>query len=415
MKRRNKKIVTLILVICFVVLNVCTGFNFAEKDNWIGSWNVGTTNFINMRYNGLFNYHNQTLRTVVTLSYGGSKERIKFSNEYGTEPLEIGAASVALINSDDTIQENTSTALKFNGNSEVSIEEGDYVWSDPINLDVKSMDKIAISTYLPNQLEGLTGGCGNVKSYVSGYGNYTMSENTEQDFEPITIGDYPNVDLFSTSVEVTAPETTHTILVFGDSISTFAWPEYLAKELNTNHINNLSVIREAIVGNRVLYDTVDSLHGLFGNAGVSRFETALTSHSGIKYVVALEGANDIISTGPGGTSPVSETVTAEQLIGGLRQYISLAHKHNVKIYGATILPFKGYVSYTEEEESVREQVNAWIRTSNQFDAVIDFEQAVKEPSDDKRLRPQYDLGDHLHPSDAGSEAMAKCIDLDLFK
>ena len=324
-----------------------------------------------MKNNGLFDYENQTLRTIVTLSYGGSQERVKFTNEYGTDALEINAATVALVDSDGTIEEDTLTELSFNGDKHVVLDEGEYIWSDPVSLDVNPQDKVAISTYISDELSGLTGGCGNVQAFVSESGDHTLDISNEN-YKEINIADYPNVSLFMTSIQVCAPKEAGSIVVFGDSISTFSWPEYLTSELIDNNIANLSVIRETIVGNRILHDTVDNLHGLFGPSGISRFEDSITRHSGVEYVIVLEGINDIMSTGPGGTSPSSEIVDADDVIEGLETFIDIAHKHNLKIYGGTIMPFEGYISYTEEEEAVRQEVNKWIREEAKFDAVFDF-------------------------------------------
>lgn len=412
--KKFKKIVSLVLVISFA-LTILTGFNQKENNQYLGIWNMGETDFINMKNNGLFQYDNQTLRTIVTVSYGGSKERIKFSNQYGTEPLEIGAVSVSLVNTDGSIKRNTTKELFFHGNSTVVIDEGAYIWSDPVEIDVEPLDKLAVSTYLPNEFKNMTGGCGNTQSYISSTGNYATSEDMDEIYNPIIINDYPNVSLYMTSIEVIDSKNDGSIVIFGDSISCFSWPEHLAERLNDNNIKNLSVIREAIVGNRILYDTVDDLHGLFGPSGISRFEDAITAHSNVKYVVALEGANDIISTGPGGTSPVAETVDSDQVIEGLQKYIDIAHKHDIKIYGATIMPFEGYISYTPEAENVRQEINEWIRNTAKFDTVIDFDKATCDAEHPERLLPQYDSGDHIHPSDAGSKAMAAEVNMDLFR
>lgn len=391
-----------------------TGFNNVENNFWISSWNTSETNFINMKNNGLFNYENQTLRTIVTLSYGGSQERVKFTNEYGTEELEINAATIALVNSDGVLEEDTLTEIRFNGDKHVVLEEGEYIWSDPVNLEVNPQDKVAVSMYISDELSGLTGGCGNVQAFVSESGDHTLDISNEN-YEEINISDYPNVSLFMTSIQVYAPEEAGSIVIFGDSISTFSWPEYLTSELLENNIDNLSVVRETIVGNRILHDTVDYLHGLFGPSGISRFEDAITRHSRTEYVIVLEGINDIMSTGPGGTSPSSEIVDADDVIEGLETYIDIAHKHNLKIYGGTIMPFEGYISYTEEEEAVRQEVNQWIREEAQFDAVFDFDVATRDPNNIKRLLPLYDSGDHVHPSEAGSQAMVNAVDVDLFE
>lgn len=408
------KILASILV---VILSVCflTGFAPIEKNKWIGSWNTSAVSFANMQNNGFFNYKDQTLRTIVTLSYGGTQERIKFSNEYGTGNLEIGAASVAIVDKNGVAKKNTIKNITFNGKEEIVIEDGEYVWSDPINLTVRSQDRIAVSTYLPSQMITPTGGCGNVEAYVSPKGNYILADSTQENYTPIVINDYPNISLFVTSIEVCAPESTRTAIVFGDSISALSWPEYFTEKLNKNGINDLAVIRETIVGNRILHDTVENLHGLFGASGVSRFEKAITGHPGAEYVVVLEGINDIMSTGPGGTSPNNEIVSAEQIIDGLQIYIDLAHKHGLKIYGATIMPFEGHLSYTEEEENVRQEVNKWIRSGGKFDAVIDFDMITRNPSNIKQLLPAYDSGNHVHPSEVGSAAMADAIDVELFR
>ena len=185
--------------------------------------------------------------------------------------------------------------------------------------------------------------------------------------------------------------------------------------MNDNDIKDLSVIREAIAGNKILHDTVSNMMGMYGVSGISRFEKSITDHENTKYVVVLEGINDIMSTGPGGTSPASEFVDKNQIIAGLQKYIDIAHKHNLKIYGATIMPFGGYITYTAEEESRRLAVNDWIRNSERFDAVIDFDKAALDTGTPARLLPKYDSGDHIHPNDAGSDAIAKAIDLKLFK
>ncbi|MBU3093592.1 SGNH/GDSL hydrolase family protein [Clostridium sp. CF011] len=415
MKKQFRKIITLSLVIC-LALSFFVAFNSTkEVTRWLGAWNASATNFTSMKSFGLFNYNNQTIRTIVTSSFGGSKERIKFSNEYGTESLDIGAASVALANSDGTLKKDSKKTLTFNGNPSVTIVKGTFVWSDPIEIDVKALDKVAVSTYLPKEVKDVTGGCGGVQPYYSQVGNFTDSVDTAKDFKPAITSGFPNISPFLTSIEVITSEKNGSIIAFGDSITTFSWTEYLTKQLNDGNIKNLSVIREAIAGNRILHDTVSSMMGVFGASGVSRFEKSITDHEGAKYVVVLEGLNDIMSTGPGGTSPAAEFVSKDQIISGLQQYIELAHKHNLKIYGATIMPFEGYVTYTAEEESRRQAVNDWIRNSRKFDAVIEFDKATLDPSNPTKLLPQYDSGDHIHPSDAGSKAMAKAVDLKLFK
>ncbi|WML33255.1 SGNH/GDSL hydrolase family protein [Clostridium sp. OS1-26] len=263
-------------------------------------------------------------------------------------------------------------------------------------------------------MKNITGTCGGAESYYSQVGNFTNSVDTQKDFKPIGINGVPKVSPFFTSIEVMTSEKNGSIIAFGDSITTLSWPDYLAKELNDANIKNLSVIREAIGGNRILHNSESKLHGLFGPSGISRFEKAIIDHQGAKYIIVLEGVNDIMHTGPGGLAPASETVSKDEIITGLEKYIELAHKHNLKIYGATIMPFKGYEVYTDELDIKRKEINEWIRTSGKFDGVIDFDKATLDPDNPSKLLPRYDSGDHLHPSDAGGEAMAKAIDLKFF-
>lgn len=411
MKKKFKLSFFLSLIIS-LLLSFTTGCSKTNEPptHWLGAWNGSATDFTFFQ----LNYKNQTLRTVVTSTFGGSKERIKISNEFGVEPIKIGAASFAIVNSDGTIHKDSQKALTFNGESAVTIEKGAFVWSDPFELNIKALDKMAVSIYLPDEVKNITGACGGAESYYSQVGNFTNSVDTEKDFKPIDINGVPKVSPFFTSIEVMTSEKNGSIIAFGDSITTLSWPDYLAKELNDANIKNLSVIREAIGGNRILHNSESKLHGLFGPSGISRFEKAITDHQGAKYVIVLEGVNDIMHTGPGGPAPASEIVSKDQIITGLEKYIELAHKHNLKIYGATIMPFKGYEVYTDELDIKRKEVNEWIRTSGKFDGVIDFDKATLDPDNPSKLLPRYDSGDHLHPSNYGGEAMAKAIDLKFF-
>ncbi len=415
MKRKLSKFIYSALVFCLILCSCISYSSTKELNHWISVWNVSTTNFTRLKSFGLFNYNNQTIRTIVTSSFSGTKERIKFSNEYGTEPLSIGAVSVSLVNFDGTLKNETNKSLTFNGKKAVTVKKGAFVWSDPVEINIKALDKIAVSTYFPKGIKEVTGGCGGVETYLSQKGNHIKSSNTRKDFKLIVMSGFPNICPFLSSIEVSTSQSNSSILTFGDSITTLSWPEYFVKELKDNNINNLSVFREAIAGNRILHDTVSGMMGIFGVSGASRFEKAITNHEGVEYIIVLEGINDIMSTGPGGTSPASEFTSEDQIIEGLQRYIDIAHKHKLKIYGATIMPFKGYTTYTDEEESRRQAVNNWIRNSGRFDAVIDFEKATSDSEDPAKLKSQYDSGDHIHPNDAGGEAIAKSIDLKLFK
>ena len=227
--------------------------------------------------------------------------------------------------------------------------------------------------------------------------------------------------VFLTGVDVLAPESAATVVAFGDSITDGArstvdanrrWPDVLAARLLAQGAK-VAVLDAGIGGNRILHDPVNVRSG--ANA-LARFDRDVLAQAGVKYVIVLKGINDL---GHAGTSaPVSETVTAEDLIAGLKQMVERAHERGLKIFGGTITPFEiaatpGY--FTPEKEVKRKAINQWIRTGGAFDGVVDFEKAVRDPNHPDRILADYDSGDHLHPGDAGYKAMGEAIDLKLFK
>ncbi|AKN30542.1 hydrolase GDSL [Clostridium carboxidivorans P7] len=411
MKKQIRRLIILLvsIIVVLVFLGNCSKTN--RYTHWIGTWNGSASDFTLYK----LRYKNQTLCTIVTSTFGGSKERIKISNEFGTGPINIGEVSSAVVNSDGSASKSLKKTLTFGGKSTVDIDKGSFVWSDPFELDIKALDKVAVSIYVTNEVKNVTGACGGVESYFSKEGNFTDSVDTRNDFKAVYKNGALKVSPFFTSMEVMTSKENGSIIAFGDSITTLSWPDYLVKRLNDANIKNLSIIREAISGNRILHDSESTLHGLCGPSGISRFEKAVTDHQGGKYVIVLEGVNDIMHTGPGGPAPASEIVSKDEIIDGLKTYIEIAHKHNLKIYGATIMPFGGYEVYSPELDVKRKEVNEWIRTSGMFDGVIDFDKATLDPNNPTKLLPQYDSGDHIHPSDVGSEAMANMVDLKLFK
>ncbi len=218
-------------------------------------------------------------------------------------------------------------------------------------------------------------------------------------------------------VEVTASEQTGAVAILGDSITDGVqstpdgnnrWPDYLARRLaaiDGNH--QIGVLNQGVTGNKLLNDVV-------GSNGLARYDRDVLSQTGLTHVIAFLGNNDILFV----FNP-ADAVSVDQLVAGHRQLIRRAHARGVKIYGATLTPFGGIGLYSAEKESKRQAINHWIRTSGEYDAVIDFDAVLRDPNDPTRLRSDkerdYDSGDHLHPNDAGYEAMAMAIDLTLFK
>ncbi len=221
---------------------------------------------------------------------------------------------------------------------------------------------------------------------------------------------------FLSSVDVAAPADAGLIVAFGDSITDGAtstvdtdrsWPSMLAQRLLANPATaNLAIVNQGISGNRVLRE------GTATNA-LARFDRDVISQPGVKWVMLMEGINDI-GQGTREGAPPENAVTADDLIQGMKQLVDRAHMHGIKAIGCTLTPYAGAGYYSEKGEEIRTAYNRWIRTGGAFDAVADFDKATQDPSNAKQIRPDYNIMDHLHPNDAGYKAMADSVDLSIF-
>lgn len=379
--------------------------NTYNEETWTGSWSVSANDFGRKPVKR----HHQTVRVNATLSIGGSKLRFKFSNTYGDQPIQISEVYVALAEDGYTAIEGTGMRVTFEGNAHATLQPyQELLLSDDVDMKTRDLEKLNVSIFFAEEVSIQTGiFVGGAICSSSKRGNYTSSahfpieKNNPADGEvlPLLIG-----------IDVLTEKPSVSLAAFGDSITASEWPDFLGERVAKNLLR-LGVLRQGISGNKVVSDGPANYD--FGHAGVKRFARDVLSQTGIKYVVVLHGVNDILHST--GENPLSSEVSAQEIIAGLRSYIKLAHENGVKIFGGTLMPFGDCYGATVKEEEKRQTVNAWIRNSGKFDGIVDFDAATQDPKQPTRLFPEYDGGDGLHPSTKGSRAMAKAVDLSLFK
>lgn len=351
----------------------------------------------------------ETLREIVHVSIGGTAVRVVLSNEYGTAPLSVGAASVAVSAGSGSVKPESLRPLRFGGRSGIVIPTGAIAVSDPVDMKVQPLSDLAVSLYLPAQtIATVTEHSNAVQTNYRAAGNMTAQA---QMAGAMPLAQYD----FLKDVQVMAPADAGAIVAFGDSItdgayvtpdSNMRWPDELARRLQADkHLRNLAVLNEGIGGNRVLHDGT-------GPNALARLGRDALELPGVRYIIVLEAINDI-GHAYQRVDPY-DVVTADDLIQGYQQIITRAHERGIKVMGATLTPYMGAKYASAAGEQVREAVNHWIRTRGHFDGVIDFEKVMRDPANPKMYLPSVEHGDHLHPDDAGYKAMGDAIDLNLF-
>jgi lysophospholipase L1-like esterase len=361
-------------------------------------------------------FDNQTVRNIVFTSAGGALVRLVLTNVFGTTPLQVGDVTVAVAVASDSaaVAPGTVHRVTVGGSASFQIPPGAQVLSDPVAMRVAPLQDLAVSVYLPGQTGAATiHSDAQQVNWVSGTGDHA-GDAAAGAFTTPTQSWY-----YVSDVIVGPSRVSGTVVAFGDSITdgfqstvgaNARWPNELARRLDATRGRTLSVADEGISGNRVLNDAL-----CCGVNALARFDRDALDKPGVRDIIVLEGINDFgFSAVP--PNPVIDPVTdvsAAQVIAGYQQLIAQAHARGLKIFGATVLPFKGAGYYTAAGEAKREAVNAWIRTSGAFDGVIDFDKLMGNPADPLTLNPVWDSGDHLHPNDLGYQAMANAISLDM--
>ncbi|MEW2121022.1 GDSL-type esterase/lipase family protein [Streptomyces sp. NPDC005474] len=347
----------------------------------------------------------QTIRMVIHNNTSGAGLRIRLSNLRSTTALPVGAVTVAVQSSGATAVAGTTHTVTFGRSATPTIPAGQELTSDVIPMPVAAEQNLLVSVYLP----GTTGAStyhdnAHQTSYLSaaGTGNHAAEE-AATNFATTT-----NHWFYVAGLDVVSPTARGTVVAIGDSITDGSlatdnanqrWPDYLARRLQAQSGGQrLGVVDAGIGGNRVVHDSPSTQQGI---AAVTRFSHDVLTQPGVKDVILLEGINDINST--------AFPTTADQIIAGYQTMIDQAHTAGVRIIGGTILP----ASQTAAQAATRAQVNDWIRTSGAFDAVIDFDAALRDPANPAQLLPAYDGGDHVHPNSAGMQAIANTVNLSL--
>ena len=358
----------------------------------------------------------QTVRQVARISVGGDQIRVVISNEFGTRPLTIGSASVALSAGGSAVDPASLKTLTFGGRGSAVIPPGAPLLSDPVALAVKPLSSVAVSFYLPKRTGiGSVHWYGAQTGYISGAGDATM----EADFKPDST---TKSRLFLSRILTTAKPDSAAIVFFGDSItdgtcstanSNNRWPDHIAERLQAEGHPDVAVVNESFAGDRVL------TNGMGTNA-LSRFDMSVLSHPRVTTLLMMMGINDIGWPGAGAMTPGDPEPTAEDIEAGYTQIIDRAHAHGIRFVAVTLTPFadtfkgtsmSGY--YTPEKEKIRQAVNRWIRTNPSADGLIDFEKVVADPNAPDHVNPAYNCGDNLHMNDAGYQAMTKSVDLNV--
>jgi lysophospholipase L1-like esterase len=381
----------------------------ALKDNphWVGTWTATPAPGEGAAFS------NHTLRMMPRVSIGGRILRVRISNAYGTRPLAVGAAYAGLRSAGPAVVAGSNRRLTFGGKSSATIAAGALIVSDPVELEIAPLADLAISVHLPADLPasfGITGRYARQMNYISPPGDFAG-----EDVMPV--GRLTDDWYFVCGVDVIAPGETGAVVAVGDSltdanISTHdghhSWPSQLARRLIARTSGRpIAVMNQGLGGNRILHD-------IRGDSGLRRFDRDVLAQPGATHVIVMLGTNDLRNR-PG---KAEEEVTAPQMIAGLKQFAVRGRAHGIKVIAATLTPFENETflpgAWNPRREAVRHAVNEWLRKAEGFDAIVDFDRALRDPGHQTRMLPIYDCGDHLHPSDLGYCAMGDAIDLSLF-
>ena len=379
--------------------------------HWVGTWAAAPA-----PAEGVVGFNNHTLRMNPRVSIGGDHVRVRISNAYGSRPLTIGAARIALRDKGPATVRGSDRKLTFGGSDGTVIAAGAVAFSDAVELSVPALADLAVSFHLPGEVLAsfaITGRYARQTNYISPPGDFTAHA-------AMPVGNLTDQWFFLCGVDVLAPAGTGGIVALGDSltdanISTIdafcRWPDELARRLVARHTNAggrpMGVMNNGLGGNRILHD-------IRGDSGLRRFDRDVLAQPGVTHAIVMLGTNDLRNR----WAKPEEEVTGEQMIAGLQEMAARAHSRGIKLIGATLTPFGNETfmanAWNPTREKHRVTVNTWIRESGAFDGVADFDAALRNPELLTQMRDEDDCGDGLHPSDSGYCKMGDVIDLALF-
>ncbi len=374
-----------------------------RDDYWVGTWGASPQLTEPRNLPPPPGLTSNTLRQVVQVSIGGEKLRVRFSNAFGTNPVKMNSVHLALSAGRSAVKTDSDRTLTFQGKPTVTVPAGESVLSDAFDFDLTPLSDLAVTIAFGGTSGAVTGHPGSRST------SYLQSGDSVSAAELPTAAQTQHWYIL-TGIDVEADKSSAAIVTLGDSITdgrgsgtdkNDRWPDDLARRLQADRdLSDIAVLNEGIGGNCVL-------RGGLGPPALARFDRDVLSQSGVRWLIVLEGVNDI-----GGSRNAS---VATNLIAAYDKMIEQAHARNLRVYGATITPFGGSFYDRPGHETARETVNDWIRTSGKFDAVIDFDADMRDPQNPSHLLPAADSGDHLHPNEAGYKIMADAIGLKLFR
>ncbi|WP_243699410.1 SGNH/GDSL hydrolase family protein [Natronoflexus pectinivorans] len=387
-----------------IVFSGCTEKSSNEK--WVGTWVTAPQLVEPHNMPPEPGLTNNTLRQIARVSIGGDSLRIRFSNEFSTSPVTMENVQIAVSKGGHEIDAETIKKLTFNNNKKITMQPGTAITSDPVAFNLSPRMDLAITIAFGETSPDVTGHPGSRTTSFLAVGNQVSAAIFD---EPVKADRWYVIN----NIEVKAPESAGSIVTLGNSITDGRgsgtnkqnrWPDILSERLlNNEATKNIGVLNQGIGGNCVLRPCL-------GPSMLDRFERDVLQQSGVRWLIILAGVNDL------GQTPDSTIASkvADELIKAYDSMIVKAHEKNIKVYGATILPFGESFYYEDYRETARNKVNDWIRNSGRFDAVIDFDKEMRESDNPVMILSDMHDGDFLHPNEAGYQRMGEVIDLSLF-